>query len=779
VSAERTPRDARLAALVVVALLLGLAAWSVVALQPPEPRPADAPATEFSAERAFAHVQQIAAETHVTGSAANDRVVEGLVRTLTDLGLDTRVQNSVGARAYGEGEARMARVRNVVAVLPGTEPTGRIFLTAHHDSVETGPGAADDAAGVAALLEAVRALTMSDPLRNDVVVVLTDAEEACLCGAEAFAEVHPLAGGGGVVLNFEARGTTGPPITFQTTPGNAGLVDTYAAAAVHPVATSAAVEVYRVMPNTTDFTMLTAHEGFAGLDTAFVDGSAAYHTPQDVPARLDRGTLQALGDNALALARELGGRDLAPLKQPGADDATYFPVLGELVRYPERWVLPVAAAGLVGVLLLAVVAARQGKSSLGRTAAGTVLTLIPLAAAPLAAQGLWWLLGVVRPGYRQMLDPWQPGWYRLATVALVAAVVLTWYVALRRGVGAVPLAVGALLWPAVLGVVLAFVAPGASYLLAVPALAGGLAGLLAVLTPWRTTRLLAALLGGAVAVVVLAPTAALFFPTLGLRVAAAPALVTTVALLVLLPAVEQLLPTGDPVRRSGTAVVPTVAAALAVAGALVGLAADRFDAEHPVPTRLAYVLDSDRDEAWWASTEDLPGAWTAPYVQGGEALPDSYPYLTGDVHTGPAQPAALVPAVVTTVSDSVVGERREVTVLVTPQRPDVRFVTLDLSVDRGAVVGGRIAGRAVPADALAGERLQVTFHAPPPGGLQASFSLTGDGAVVLRTVEGSTGLAGLPGFSPRPEGVDVAGSHSADLVLVSATTDLGLLQREG
>jgi hypothetical protein len=779
VSAERTPRDARLAALVVVALLLGLAAWSVVALQPPEPRPADAPATEFSAERAFAHVQQIAAETHVTGSAANDRVVEGLVRTLTDLGLDTRVQNSVGARAYGEGEARMARVRNVVAVLPGTEPTGRIFLTAHHDSVETGPGAADDAAGVAALLEAVRALTMSDPLRNDVVVVLTDAEEACLCGAEAFAEVHPLAGGGGVVLNFEARGTTGPPITFQTTPGNAGLVDTYAAAAVHPVATSAAVEVYRVMPNTTDFTMLTAHEGFAGLDTAFVDGSAAYHTPQDVPARLDRGTLQALGDNALALARELGGRDLAPLKQPGADDATYFPVLGELVRYPERWVLPVAAAGLVGVLLLAVVAARQGKSSLGRTAAGTVLTLIPLAAAPLAAQGLWWLLGVVRPGYRQMLDPWQPGWYRLATVALVAAVVLTWYVALRRGVGAVPLAVGALLWPAVLGVVLAFVAPGASYLLAVPALAGGLAGLLAVLTPWRTTRLLAALLGGAVAVVVLAPTAALFFPTLGLRVAAAPALVTTVALLVLLPAVEQLLPTGDPVRRSGTAVVPTVAAALAVAGALVGLAADRFDAEHPVPTRLAYVLDSDRDEAWWASTEDLPGAWTAPYVQGGEALPDSYPYLTGDVHTGPAQPAALVPAVVTTVSDSVVGERREVTVLVTPQRPDVRFVTLDLSVDRGAVVGGRIAGRAVPADALAGERLQVTFHAPPPGGLQASFSLTGDGAVALRTVEGSTGLAGLPGFSPRPEGVDVAGSHSADLVLVSATTDLGLLQREG
>jgi hypothetical protein len=31
----------------------------------------------------------------------------------------------------------------------------------------------------------------------------------------------------------------------------------------------------------------------------------------------------------------------------------------------------------------------------------------------------------------------------------------------------------------------------------------------------------------------------------------------------------------------------------------------------------------------------------------------------------------------------------------------------------------------------------------------------------------------LPGHEPRPDGVDVAGSHSADLVLVAATTRLG------
>ena len=224
------------------------------------------------------------------------------------------MQNSVGARGYGPGEARMARVRNVVAVLPGTDPTGRLFLTAHHDSVETGPGAADDAAGVAALLETVRALTAGEPLRNDVVVVLTDAEEACLCGAEAFVGSIRWPSTGGVVLNLESRGTGGPPILFETSrqrrphrclrrgrpaPGGQQL---------RRRGLSGDDEH-------TDFSVLVDDGGFTGLNTAFIDGAAGYHSPQDVPGRLDRGTLQALGDNTLALARELGNRDLGPLAE--------------------------------------------------------------------------------------------------------------------------------------------------------------------------------------------------------------------------------------------------------------------------------------------------------------------------------------------------------------------------------------------------------------------------------------------------------------------------------
>jgi Peptidase family M28 len=771
VPAERSTSGGRRPGLVVVALLLGLIAWVVADLRPPADAPADAPAGEFSATRAFAHVERLGAAPHVAGSAADDDVTGYLTATLTGLGLDTRVQNAVGRGDSAPGVTSMAAVHNVVAVLPGTDPTGRLFLVAHHDSVQTGPGASDDGAGVAAVLESVRALTAGPRLRNDVVVVLTDAEEACLCGAEAFVSSHPLANAGGVVLNFEARGTGGPPIMFETSAGNADLAAAYAAAVPDPVATSVAVEVYRALPNDTDFTPFRESGGFTGLNTAFVDGSAAYHTAEDTPDRQSRESLQALGDDALALARGLGDGDLARLARPAGADATYFPVLGSLVRYDAALVWPLAAAALVAVAVLVLVLARRGDSTLRRTAAGTVLALLPLGLAPLAVTGLWSLLAAVRPGYASMTDPWRPGWYRLAAVALVAAVVLAWYALLRRRVGAAPLVTGALVWTAVLGAGLAVLAPGGSYLAALPALAGALAGLLAALARGTVARAVAALVAGGVAVVVLAPAVVLFLPALGLASGAVPAFVAALLAVALLPAADLLFPDGG--TRAAAAAVPGVAVVVAAACALVGLQVDRFDARHPVPSQLVYVLDSDTGQARWASTEAEPGEYTARYVDGRERLAGSWPYLDGAVATGPAEAAGLPAPAVSVVGDRVAGDRREITVRVTPRRPGVRLVALDLDAGDGIVVGGRVEGRDIAPAALTRHRLRVTFHAPPADGVEATLVVTRTATPRLRVLDGSDGLDGLPGFTPRPAGVAAAGTHSSDLVLVSAAVPLG------
>ena len=65
---------------VMVALVLGaLAAISLLALEPPDPLPASAQASEFSAERALSHVQQIAERPHPVGSPAIAEVRDNLV----------------------------------------------------------------------------------------------------------------------------------------------------------------------------------------------------------------------------------------------------------------------------------------------------------------------------------------------------------------------------------------------------------------------------------------------------------------------------------------------------------------------------------------------------------------------------------------------------------------------------------------------------------------------------------------------------------------------------
>ncbi|MCU1614777.1 MAG: rane metallopeptidase [Frankiales bacterium] len=773
----RSLRTSRWPGLLVVTLLLGLAAWTVAALQPPRPAPGSAPARDFSASRAFAHVQELATGPHVVGSSADAQVTDALAGKLTSLGLSTRVQTAVGDWPSGPGATDMASVRNVVAVLPGTGSTGRLFLMAHHDSVQNGPGASDDTAGVAAVLETVRALTAGPRLRNDVVVVLTDGEEACLCGAQAFAADHPLAGAGGVVLNLEARGTSGPPLTFETSRGNAALAARLAAAAPYPVASSVAVEVYRALPNDTDFTPILADGRFSGLNTAYIDGAAAYHTAQDTPERLNRGSLQALGDNTLALARDLGGADLRRMSRPAAADATYFPVLGRLAHYDGRLVWPVAVAGLAAVAGFVGVLRRRGISSLARTAGGAVLALIPLVLAPLGAQGLWRLLVLLRPGYAAMIDPWRPGWYRLAVVGVVLTVVLAWYAVLRRRIGPTTLMAGVLVWMAVLGAVLAGLAPGGSYLAAWPAVAGGLAGIAAATTRRRGASEVASLVGGGVAVVVLAPTAALFFPALGLRVAAVPGFVVTLLVLALLPAFELLFPDPDgDRRRPAAALVPAGALVVAVLCAFAGLAVDRFDDAHPVPSQLVYALDADRAQAWWASTETAPGAVTRRYVSGHSPLPVAFPFLAGaDVSTGPARPAALPAPLVTPVGDRVVGARHEVTVRVLPRRP-VRLLALDLSAGAGRITAARVQGTDVGRKALGGNRLRIIYSGPPAEGIEVLLTVEGAapaGPLTLRATDGSDGLDGLPGYAARPAGVTAAGTHSSDLVLVSTSRQLG------
>jgi hypothetical protein len=734
--------------LAALAVLAGLGVLAVLAVLPPKARGTDAPASDFSAARAFAHVQQMGKETHPAGSPANDVVRDYLVTTLRGLGLDPQIQDTIGMESIGDGPVAAARVRNIVTEIPGADSTGRVILVAHYDSVQTGPGGNDDGAGVSAIVETTRALLTGPDQRNDIVLVLTDAEEACLCGAEAFVSQHPLARDGGVVLNVEARGSSGPAIMFETSAGNADLVSVYGKAVPYPVGTSFAVEVYRILPNDTDFSPFRDSGDFNGLNSAYIDGSAAYHKPQDTPDRMSKDSLQHHGDNLLALVRAFGSQDLAGSTAPAGGDATYFPVFGELLAYPGSLVLVVAGLALLAVIVLAVLAVRKGKTSLGKIAAAFGLTLVPIIVTVVAAQLFWTVLTLIRPGYANMMDPWRPIWYRWAIVALIAVIVLGFYAVVRRWLDRASISVGVFGWLAILGVVMGLLVPGGSYLTALPALAGAIAGIAALYLRDDLARVGVLALAGLVAVVVLAPTVTLFFPALGLETGAAPAFFAVLLGLALLPLLDKV-----------PAIVWSLESIAIIMVILtgVGLAVDRFDARHPMPSQLMYALDADTGKAIWASSESDPGAWTKQYVSQQEDLEGVYPYMH-NAWTGPAEVANLEPSEVTSVRD---GNKLRVTIV--PQRPArlIHFSTQTV-ISKPVVNGRPVPSREAPFDLL--------FHAPPSGGVVLEFEVSGP--VTLRVIDGSDGLTGLPGFKPRPADVGVAGSHSTELVLVAKTHQL-------
>ncbi len=774
------PRLRALAAAAALVLLVLAGAAATWAIRPPAARGADAPPGEFSAARAFQHVQTIGAEPHVAGSAANDRVRDHLVGALRGLGLAPTVQDTVAVQGSSRlsasaGGIGLARVRNVVTLIPGAASTGRIFLVAHYDSVQSGPGANDDGAGTSAILETARALTTGPQLRNDVVLVLTDAEEACLCGAKGFVDQHPLARDGGVVLNVEARGSRGPAITFETSQDDAQLIDVYAGVP-KPVGTSFAVEVYRLLPNDTDFTPFR-EAGFAGLNAAYIDGAAVYHAPTDVPSAMDRDSLQHHGDNLLALARAFGVRDLRSLE--ARSDATYFPVPGALVHYPGWLVWPIAVAALLAVVALGRLARRRGLVTGGRLVGAFLLGLVPIVVAPLLAQGFWLLMRVVRPEYTGLpIDPYRPFWYRMTVLALTAFVVCAWYALLRRRISPAALAIGGLGWLAVLGLVLAGFAPGGSYLTAVPALAGALAGLLAILLRGGWGALLAVTLGAAVAVVVLLPTVLLFFPALGLNLAGSGAALAALLGLALLPVIDLLHPEAGGQRGMVAArarllgAVPALVAVLAaLALTATGLRVDRFDAAHPALTQLMYALDTDSNSARWLSSETTPQPWTAQYVtEAPAAVVDTLPaFGTEELRTGPA-PAATLPAPqLTVVSDTPSAQGRALRLRLVPQRP-VRLVTLHLGAAAG-VTDAVVGGHRVPVDTVAGGPwgFGFVFHAPPAEGIEVDLTVRATGPVRFRAMDAADGLGALPGFRPRPDGVGIRGDHSSEMVAVART----------
>ena len=180
----------RLLALVAALIVAAMIAWADA--KPPAPAPLSAPAEAFSAERAMADVAAIAPIPHPVGSAANHAVRDLLVGRMAALGLTPEIHSGSGVdRPKSAPDIVIGGyVENIVGVLPGRDRSlPALALMAHYDSVPASPGASDDAAGVASALEVIRAIRARGVPERDVMLLITDGEEAGRLGAVHFAEL--------------------------------------------------------------------------------------------------------------------------------------------------------------------------------------------------------------------------------------------------------------------------------------------------------------------------------------------------------------------------------------------------------------------------------------------------------------------------------------------------------------------------------------------------------------------------------------------------------------
>jgi len=309
--------------------------------------------SKFSAKLAFDHVQTLAQKPHFTGSDNHSQVRNYIVEQLQDLGLDVHTQNGFVINKNNI----LTNPVNIVGILKGSDPTPKsdLLVMAHYDSdPHSSLGAADDASGIAAILESLRVFqNTKDSQKNNIIVLITDAEEIGLLGAQLFAEQHPLAENIGLVLNFEARGTSGPSnAILETNYGNKELVKSLAdAGSLFPVTSSLMYEIYKTMPNDTDATVFREEKDIPGFFFAFIDGHYNYHAATDTPENLNLNSLAHQGSYLTALLPHYANIDLSSLKSARNRVFFNFPFF-KIVHYDYYWIFPLLILGWVGLCFI-------------------------------------------------------------------------------------------------------------------------------------------------------------------------------------------------------------------------------------------------------------------------------------------------------------------------------------------------------------------------------------------------------------------------------------------
>jgi hypothetical protein len=750
------------------ATLFGIFLLSLLGSQPPSPRPISAPDSEFSAGRARAVLERLVGDgiPHPTGSAANDAVRARILEELTKLGYAPEVQTGFACDEYGT----CATVKNVVARLDGAEAGQSVLLAAHYDSVPAGPGASDDGAGAATVLECARALKSLPKPRHSIILLIDDGEEAGLLGARLFVDQHRWAKEIAAAVNVDTRGSSGPSILFETGSANLWIVRLYAKHAAHPATNSFAYFAYKMLPNDTDFTVFKT-AGYQGANFAYIGNVVHYHTPLDNFQNASPASLQHDGDNALPMLLAFANGNLLNLPQ---GEAAYFDIFGHVTVYwPASWTLLIAIAATL--ILFGELAWLMYKKRLALTA--FVWGLFGFLGIMLVTFANAWILNRVLVRAGAMPVDWvaHPVALQATFWFLALAVVSTVAFAFSRHAGFLGLWAGIWSWWALLSIVSAVFTHGIAYLFpltlsvavlaAIPLAVGGMhhseAGLLAGIAPLAV----AAIAGFEVAL--------LLYSALGNHLLIGIALVVALLLTPLAPLCSDLLE----VRGLSRIALPASAIIATVLAGLAAVVVPAFSAKSPERVNIQFWQDGDSGKSAFIIQPDShrlpePIRLAANFTRQ-ERGP--YPWSMAPVFLADAPHQDLPPPTFTILESSDDGAKRSYRALMRSERGAPNVMVL-FPPDSG-VESARMEGEPVQPET---ERVRRYLNrwiiydcvTVPQRGVELSFTLPAGKSVDVYILDQSFGLPPDGSFLEKSRPFTATQSGDGDVSLASRRVTL-------
>ncbi len=393
----------RISSIISILIILSVIYWSFSDQKPSLSKEKATLATDFSLDNALYHLKNISQKQHYVGSEEHKIVQTYIVNELQKMGLETEIQTQT---AINRKWFAATTAQNIIAKVKGSDTGKALVLLSHYDSsTHSSLGASDAGSGVVTILEGIRAFLASNKTpKNDIIILISDAEELGLLGAQAFVDEHPWTKNVGLILNFEARGSGGPSYMLMETNGkNSKLLSEFLAAEPNfPAANSLMYSIYKKLPNDTDLTVFRQDANINGFNFAFIGDHFDYHSAQDSYERLDRETLLHQADYLTTTLNYFAFSNLEDLNSE--EDFVYvnFP-FSKLLTYPFSWVMPMLIIAIVIFLILLFFGFSLGKISVKDVLKGFVPFLISVILCGGISFGLWKLLLIIHPHYNDIL----------------------------------------------------------------------------------------------------------------------------------------------------------------------------------------------------------------------------------------------------------------------------------------------------------------------------------------------------------------------------------------